>query len=236
MTTGIKYHSVTIQNLNTATVMDRIHKTKSVWNTRRTVTIVLYRKWRVRARRRSMDTAAKVAKDTPEAIQLDMDRRVLNVQCALKFSTSSTILKATKIGWHIKPTRRSEAARQPKRIKDGLWRSGVFRIAKRIKMFPTHVIRENGKFRIHVTIFVTKTPSVYSKWLSLRKKHVLWGLFMMMKSVCRWGRHKVCSWCRNPFVCKQDEATRKRNWISGTEPNLNTSLSTSVLRKRLNYS
>ena len=152
------------------------------WNARRTVTIVLYRKWRVRARSRSMDTAAKVRKDTPDVIHPDVDWNILSVQYALKFSTSSATLNAAKNGWHIRPTRRSEAVRQPNRMKDGECRSWVFRIANRIKKFPTHVIRESTKLRTQVTIFVMKTSSVLFKLLSKKKQVFSSVLFMTKKS------------------------------------------------------
>lgn len=67
--TGIKFHAaLLIQNLSATTIMQKIQRRKVVWKTRGTVTIVLYRKWRVKARRRSMDTTAKVRADTPDVM------------------------------------------------------------------------------------------------------------------------------------------------------------------------
>lgn len=127
-----------------------------VCNTRALVTIVLYRKWRVKARSRSTDTAAKREKETPAVVQVDKALSLFNVQNEAKLSLSSAIFSATKSGWHISPTRRSEVARQPNRIKDGLWRSCVFPIVNAIRKFPVHVTRENKQLRIHVRMFPTK--------------------------------------------------------------------------------
>lgn len=113
-----------------------------------------------------------VAEDAVDVIQLDVDKSILNVQCRLKLFISSAIFEATNNGWHIRPTRRSEAARQPKRTKDGVWRHRVFPIARRTNKFPVHVITENSTFMIHVKKFAVKTPSsVLSKLISLKKKH-----------------------------------------------------------------
>ena len=93
---------------------------------------------------------------------------------------------ATNSGWQIKPTSRSEAAKQPKRMKDGEWRSRFFPIANRIRNFPKNVMRENKQLRIHVTIFVIKTSSSWSKIATLysKKKQDLSVLFMTKKVPC----------------------------------------------------
>ena len=91
---GIKNHLFVIQNLsNTVTVTD-IHKTNMVWNTRGTVTIVLHRRWSVNARSRSIDTAAKIRKETPAVVQPDRNWTIFNSQNTAKFSSSSAILWA----------------------------------------------------------------------------------------------------------------------------------------------
>ena len=96
------------------------------------------------------------------------------------------MLEATKIGWQMKPTSRSEAAKQPKRMKDGEWRSRFFPIANRIRKFPKKVMRENKQLRIHVMIFVIKTSSSWSKIATLysKKKQDLSVLFMTKKVPC----------------------------------------------------
>lgn len=155
-----------------------------VCNTRALVTIVVYRKWRVRARSRSTDTAAKREKETPAVVQVDKALSLFSVQNEAKLSLSSAIFSATKGGWHISPTKRSEVARQPNRIKDGLWRSCVFPIVNALRKFPVHVTRENKQLRIHVRMFATKIFSVSSKllFLSGKYKQVLFVLFMLKKT------------------------------------------------------
>ena len=118
---------VVIQNLRTTfNVIDKIQKRKVTWSTRGTVTRLSYRKWRVRARSLSTETAATDNKETPDVVQAVLPWSSLNQQYAVKFLSSSAILDATKSGWHMRPTRRSEAAKEPKRTKDGVWRSRVF--------------------------------------------------------------------------------------------------------------
>ena len=183
---GIKCHLLAIQNLGKTITVAKIHKAIVVWNTRGTVTIVLYRRWRVSARSRSINTAAKMNKETPPVIQADRDWNTFNLQNTAKFSLSSAILCATNNGWHIRPTRRSETARQPKRMNDGEWRSRVFPIANTTMKFPMHVSKEKKELRIHVTIFVMKTSSVLSKWSwSSKKKQSFSVLFDMANKVCR---------------------------------------------------
>ena len=96
------------------------------------------------------------------------------------------MLEATNSGWQIKPTSRSEAAKQPKRMKDGEWRSRFFPIANRIRKFPKKVMRENKQLRIQVMIFVIKTSSSWSKIATLysKKKQDLSVLFMTKKVPC----------------------------------------------------
>ena len=182
---GIKYHLLAIQNLGKTITVAEIHKAIVVWNTRGTVTIVLYRRWRVSARSRSINTAAKMRKETPAVIQADRDWSTFNVQNTAKFSLSSAILCATNNGWHIRPTRRSETARQPKRMNDGEWRSRVFPITNTTIKFPMHVSKEKKEFRIHVTIFVMKTSSVLSKWSWSSKKKQSFSVLFMANKVCR---------------------------------------------------
>ena len=139
---GIKNHLFVIQNLSNTVTVTNIHKINVVWNTRGTVTIVLYRRWRVGAKSRSINTAAKKNKETPAVIQADRDWSTFNLQNTAKFSLSSAILCATNNGWHKRPTRRSETARQPKRMNDGEWRSRVFPITNTTMKFPMHVSKE----------------------------------------------------------------------------------------------
>ena len=183
---GIKNHLFVIQNLSNTVTVTNIHKINVVWNTRGTVTIVLYRRWRVSARSRSINTAAKMNKEALPVIQADRDWSTFNLQNTAKFSLSSAILCATKNGWHIRPTRRSETARQPKRMNVGEWSSWVFPIVKTIRKFPKHVTRENRQFRLHVTMFAVKTPSVLSKltYLSSKKKQFFPVWFMANKACC----------------------------------------------------
>ena len=183
--TGIKYHLFAIQNLGKTVTVAKIHKVIVVWNTRGTVTTVLYRRWRVSAKSRSIDTAANMKKETPPVVQPDRDWTTFKVQNTAKFFSSSAILYPTKRGWHIRPTRRSETARQPKRMNDGEWRSRVFPIANTTMKFPMHVSKEKKEFRIHVTIFVMKTSSVLSKWSwSSKKKQSFSVLFMANTEAC----------------------------------------------------
>ena len=183
---GIKYHLFAIQNLGKTVTVEKIHKAIVVWNTRGTVTIVLYRRWRVSAKSRSIDTAAKMRKETPAVVQPDRDWTTFKVQNTAKFFSSCAILYPTKSGWDIRPTRRSETARQPKRMNDGKWRSRVFPIANTTMKFPMHVSKEKKEFRIHVTIFVMKTSSVVSKWSwSSKKKQSFSVLFMANKACCQ---------------------------------------------------
>ena len=96
------------------------------------------------------------------------------------------MLEATNSGWQIKPTSRSEAAKQPKRMKDGELRSRFFPIANRIRKFPKKFMRKNKQLRIHVMIFVIKTSSSWSKIATLysKKKQDLSVLFMTKKVPC----------------------------------------------------
>ena len=182
---GIKYHSLAIKNLGKTVTVAKIHKAIVVWNTRGTVTIVLYRRWRVSAKSRSIDTAAKMRKETPPVVQPDTDWTTFKVQNTPKFFSSSAILYPTKSGWHIRPTRRSETARQPKRMNDGECRSRVFPITNTTIKFPMHVSKEKKEFRIHVTIFVMKSSSVLSKWSwSSKKKQSFSVLFMANTEAC----------------------------------------------------
>ena len=181
---GMKCHWLAIQNLGKTVTVAKIHKAIVVWNTRGTVTIVLYRRWRVSARSRSINTAAKMKKETPAVIQADRDWSTFNVQNTAKFSLSSAILCATNNGWHKRPTRRSETARQPKRMNDGEWRSRVFPITNTTMKFPMHVSKEKKEFRIHVTIFVMKTSSAPSKWSWSSKKKQSFSVLFMANKVC----------------------------------------------------
>ena len=183
---GIKYHSLAIKNLGKTVTVAKIHKAIVVWNTRGTVTIVLYRRWRVSAKSRSIDTAAKMRKETPPVVQPDTDWTTFKVQNTPKFFSSSAILYPTKSGWHIRPTRRSETARQPKRMNDGECRSRVFPITNTTIKFPMHVSKEKKELRIHVTIFVMKSSSVLSKWSwSSKKEQSSSVLFIANKACCQ---------------------------------------------------
>lgn len=135
----IRSHTLLIQNLTTTNAMENIHKTEVAIQVRGTVTIALYRKWRIRQRTLSTDTAAKVNKEIPDVIQPDTKWSIFNVQNPVKFSLSSAILRAAEIGWHTKPTKRSVAAKQPRRMKEGERRSSLFAIANTIRKFPAHV-------------------------------------------------------------------------------------------------
>ena len=152
----MKCHALPIQNLVMTNVMEKIQRIKAHFKTWGTVTSVLYRKWRTRQRTRSTDTAAINRKEAPDVAQPDRNCTFFKLQNAVNFSSSSAILTATKSGWHINPTRRSEAAKQPKRTKDGDWRSGVFATAKIKRTFAIHVARENIMLTIHKTIFAMK--------------------------------------------------------------------------------
>ena len=99
---------------------------KVTWSTRGTVTKVSYRKWRVRASSLSTETVATATKETLDVVQAVLPWSSLNQQYAVKFLSSSAALNATKSGWHMRLTRRSEVAKQPKRTKDGVWRSRFF--------------------------------------------------------------------------------------------------------------
>lgn len=176
---GKKIHPEIITNLNSTSVVQKIQRRKTVLRTRGIVTTILYRKWRVKARRRSTDTTARVSKDTPEVIQLDMDWIILNVQYVLKLPTSSAVLYATKNGWQIRPTRRSEMARQKSRAKDGEWSSCVWLIACRMTEFPRQVMMENSEFRTDVKIFAMNVSSV-SSMLTSKKKQPWWPVAFMI--------------------------------------------------------
>jgi len=195
MTMGMLYHLLPIQILEAFTEMIKIQITKLDCNTRGTVTIALYRKWRVKARSRSMEIAARLKKDTPAVIQFDRDWSIFNVQNASKLSLNSAILCATNSGWHIRPTRRSETARQPKRTKDGEWRSWVFPIANTMRKFPPNVIRESRKLRIQVTIFAMKTSCDLSKITCLpsKKKQVFPVVFIARKVYGPFGEARCSS-------------------------------------------
>ena len=104
-------HSSPIQNFEIVHIDHNTHTAVANVNVRCTVTILLYRKWRVKARRQSMQTPLRVKEDTPTVIQPHKNRTILKLQYALKFSLSSAILKATKDGWPTIPTRKSETAK-----------------------------------------------------------------------------------------------------------------------------
>ena len=181
---GIKNHFFVIQNglSNTVTVTN-IHKTNVVWNTRGTVTIVLYRRWSVNAGSRSIDTAAKMTKETPVVVQPDRNWTIFNSQNTAKFSSSSAIYELHKVV--DIPGR--QGGQRPPGINGGEWSSWVFPIVKTIRKFPKHVTRENRQFRLHVTIFAVKTPSVLSKltYLSSKKKQFFPVWFMANIASCQ---------------------------------------------------
>ena len=176
----MKSHTlVVIQNLRTTfNIIDKIQKRKVTWSTLGTVTKISYRKWRVRARSLSTETAATVKKETPDVVQAVLPWSSLNQQYTVEFLSSSAIWKATKSGWHTRPTRRSEAAKEPKRTKDGVWRSRFFLIARRIVELATNVTTPNNKLRIQVRMFVTKSSSALSKLMPLKYKQAFPVLFM----------------------------------------------------------
>ena len=184
MTTGmmIQFRK---QNLNITNVIAKIQRQTVIWNTRGTVTVVMYRKCRVNARSWSTETKLRVTIDTPAVVQLDMVWIILKTQYTLKLLPSSAILYATKNGWQISPTRRSEAARQNKRKNDGEWSSRVFQTTYRITEFPIHVIRENTKLRTHVKIFAVCVSPVWSKFMS-KKEQVGWVLFILISLADHW--------------------------------------------------
>lgn len=74
---------------------------------------------------------------------------MLKIQCVLKWFPSSAILKGTKDGWQISPTRRSEAAKQNRKKNDGDCSSCLVRITCRITALPIHVIIEHTELRKH---------------------------------------------------------------------------------------
>ena len=158
--------------------MDKTQKRKVTWSTRGTVTKVSYCKWRVRASSLSTETAATVNKETPDVVQAVLPWSSLNQQYAVKFLSSSATLNATKSGWYIRLTRRSEVAKQPKRTKDGVWRSRFFLIARRIVELATNVTTPNNKLRVKVRMFVTKSSSALSKLMPLKYKQTFPVLFM----------------------------------------------------------
>ena len=163
--------------------MDKTQKRKVTWSTRGTVTKVSYRKWRVRARSLSTETAATVNKETPDVVQAVLPWSSLNQQYAVKFLSSSATLNATKSGWHTRPTRRSEVAKEPKRTKDGVWRWRFFLIARRIVELATNVTTPNSKLRVQVRMFVTKSSSALSKQMPLKYKQAFPVLFMSERSM-----------------------------------------------------
>ena len=163
-------------------IMDKIQKRTATWGTRGTVSRVSHRKWRVRARSLSTETAATVNKETPDVVQAVLPWSSLNQQYAFKFLSSSAILDATKSGWHTRPARRSEAAKEPKRTKDGVWRLRFFLIAKRIVELATNVATPNNKLRIQVRTFVAKSSSALSKLMPLNNKQAFPVLFMSEES------------------------------------------------------
>ena len=116
-----------------------IHKTNVVWNTRGTVTIVLYRRWSVNARSRSIDFAAKMTKETPVVVQPDRNWTIFNSQNTAKFSSSSAIYELHKVV--DIPGR--QGGQRPPGINGGEWSSWVFPLVKTIRKFPKHVTREN---------------------------------------------------------------------------------------------
>lgn len=156
-TIKITSHALLIQNLTMTNAMGKIHKTEVAFQVRGTVTSVLYCKWRIRQRTLSTDTAAKLSKEIPDVIQPDTKWSIFNVKNALKFCPSSAILWAAEIAWHIKPTKRSVVDKQPKRMKEGEWRSSLFAIANTIRKFPAHVSPENKTSKEQVSTLVTKS-------------------------------------------------------------------------------
>ena len=144
---------------------------KVTWSTRGTVTKVSYRKWRVRASSLSTETAPTVNKETPDVVQAVLPWSSLNQQYAVKFLSSSATLNATKSGWHMRLTRRSEVAKQPKTTNDGVWRSRFFYSQEELST-------PNNKLRIQVRMFVTKSSSALSKLMPLKYKQAFPVLFM----------------------------------------------------------
>ena len=152
-------------------IIDKIQKRTVTWSTRGTVTKVSYRKWRVRARSLSTETAATATKKTPDVVQAVLPWSSLNQQYAVKFLSSSATLNATKSGWHMRLTRRSEVAKQPKTTNDGVWRSRFFYSQEELST-------PNNKLRIQVRMFVTKSSSALSKLMPLKYKQAFPVLFM----------------------------------------------------------
>ena len=168
-------------NLNDTVVAVATHINKTAKRMREIETTELYLKWSVRARRRSMDTSAKRSKDTPPVIHALKDWKILNEHTRLGSPWSSAILLATKDGWQITPTRKSAPARQPRRKKDGEWRSCDFQITYTMIKFPAQVIGESSRFRIHVTTFAINVASVWPTFI-VRKKQLVFtsDLFIML--------------------------------------------------------
>lgn len=68
-----------IQNLSiTILIANATHRQRAVWKTRGTVTIVLYRRCRVKTKSWSMETALEVKKDTLQVVQVDMPQGIAN--------------------------------------------------------------------------------------------------------------------------------------------------------------
>ena len=169
MTNGMKNHSAVIQNLSTThNITDKIQITRVACKIRETVTNALYRKCRCKAISRSTDTAATEKNETPAVVQADLTWSILNQQYTVKFLSISAILNPTKSGWHMRPTRRSEKAMQPKRTKDGEWRPRFFLIARRIVELPTNVMIPNYTLRMQVKTFATKSSCALSKLIPVK--------------------------------------------------------------------
>ena len=158
--------------------MDKIQKRNVTWSTRGTVTKVSHRKWRVRARSLSTETAATATKETPNLVQAVLLWSSLNQQYAVKFFSSSATLNATKSGWYMRLTRGSEVAKQPQKDERCRVKIKVFSIARRIVELASNVTTPNNKLRIQVRMFVTKSSSALSKLMPLKYKQAFPVLFM----------------------------------------------------------
>ena len=166
--------------------MDKIQKRNVTWSTRGTVTKVSHRKWRVRVRSLSTETAATATKETPNLVQAVLLWSSLNQQYAVKFFFKFSYFKRHKKRLIYEVNKRIRGCQATQKDERCRVKIKVFSIARRIVELATNVTTPNDKLRIQVRMFVTKSSSALSKLMPLKYKQAF--------QFCSWVR-EVMSLC-----------------------------------------
>ena len=119
--------------------------------TRDLVTRELYVMWNCKAKNLSTLIADMEAKEIPQ-------NKVPKLLVSLAKMQTDVRSLAMKIGWTIKPTTKSEAARPHSKIMEGERSEGVFRTAVKTIVLPRMDNTSSGTFRIQLTMVKVDGP------------------------------------------------------------------------------